>query len=133
MSGAHIAIAHAIVKKRQEEEEKMGYNQEELESNWEFKIIKSASGAFKKHAIIEQIKLEESVAGWVMVEKFDNNRIRFKRPGKAQDNDALLPLEIDPYRTTYGKSEAVFALSIMLVIGFVIATFITIGILTGNM
>lgn len=133
MSGAHIAIAHAIIKKRQAKEEKMGYNQEELENDWEFKILKSAAGKFKKYEVIEQVKAEESAAGWIMVEKFDNNRIRFKRPKSAVKNDYLLPPYIDPYRTNFGMSEAAFAFSIVGVIAIPIIAFIVIGILTGNM
>ena len=134
MSGAHVAIAAAIKKKKQEKEEKtMGYNQEELENNWEFKILRSASGKFKKYETVEQVKAEESVAGWVIVEKFDNNRIRFKRPRKAIENDVHLPPGVDPYRISYGMSEGVMALSMMVVIFGVIGTIIAIGILTGNM
>jgi len=133
MSGAHVIIAHAVIKKRNEEEENMGYKQDELENDWEFKILRSAAGEFKKYAIVEQAKLEEAAAGWVMVEKFDNNRIRFKRPASAVDDDINLPEYIDPYKTTYGRSEGTFALSIIAVIALVIGTFITIGVLTGNM
>ncbi len=133
MSGAHVAIAHAIIKKRQEEEEKMGYNQEELEKDWEFKIVKSATGNFKKYAIVEQVKAEESEAGWVMVEKFDNNRIRFKRSRKAMQNDPYLPPHIDPYCTNYGISEAALAFSILGVIFAIIGVFLTILYFTGNL
>lgn len=133
MSGAHVIIAHAIKKKRQEEEEKMGYNQEELENDWEFKILRSASGKFKKYEVVELVKAEESVAGWVMVEKFDNNRIRFKRSRRAMENDVHLPPGIDPYRISYGQSEAALALSILAVVFGVIGTIILVGILTGNM
>ena len=131
-AGAHIAIAAAI-KQRQEEEEKMGYNQNELETDWEFKILKSASGKFKNYEAVEQVKAEESVAGWVMVEKFDNNRIRFKRSKIAAKNDIHLPPGVDPYRTNYGMSESAVGLAISGVIFAVIGTIILIGILTGNM
>jgi hypothetical protein len=126
MSGAHVAIAHAIIKKRQEEEEKMGYNQEELEKDWEFKIIKSPTGKFKKYSVVEQVKAEEAEAGWLMVEKFDNNRIRFKRSRKAMENDPYLPPHIDPYRTNYGISEAALAFSILGVIFAGIGVLLTI-------
>ena len=133
MSGAHIAIAHAIKKKRQEEEETMGYNKEELENDWEFKILRSVAGKFKKLAIIEQVKAEEAVAGWVMVEIFDDNRIRFKRPGSAIENDFQLPPHINPYRTTFGKSEAAFTFSILAVLAVIFGVMLLIGTLTGNM
>ena len=134
MSGAHAAIAAAAKKKKQEkEEETMGYNQEELENDWEFKILRSASGKFKKYETVEQVKAEEAVAGWVIVEKFDNNRIRFKRPRKAMENDVHLPPGVDPYRINYGMSEGIMALSMMAVIFGVIGTIILIGVLSGNM
>ena len=133
MSGAHVVIAHAIIQKRQEEEEKMGYNQEELENDWEFKIVRSTTGKFKKYAVVEQVKAEEAEAGWVMVEKFDNNRIRFKRPRKAMQNDPYLPAHIDPYRTNYGISEAAFAFSIIGVISAGIGVLLTILYFTGNL
>jgi hypothetical protein len=135
MSGAHVIIAHAIKKKRQEEEEKMGYNQEELENDWEFKILRSASGKFKKYETVEQVKAEEAVAGWVMVEKFDNNRMRFKRSRKVMEKDMYLPPGVDPYRISYDQSEGAMAiaLTMMAVIFGVIGLKILIGILSGNM
>ena len=49
----------------------------------------------------------------VMVEKFDDNRIRFKRPISAQRKDPTLPPGIDPYRTTYGMGEGTMVLVIL--------------------
>ena len=45
-------------------------------------------------------------AGWKMVEKFDDNRLRVKRPASAQRSDYNLPPGFDPYRTAYGETEA---------------------------
>ena len=56
---------------------------------------------------------EEAIAGWVLVEKFDDNRLRFKRPASAKRNDMNLPAHINPYRTTFGMSEAGFAFGII--------------------
>jgi hypothetical protein len=113
MTGAHAAAAAAAKKKRQEEEEMTKYTRDELENDWEFKIVKSVLGRFSKREVVEQVRIEEAVAGWVMVEKFDNERIRFKRPVSAQRNDYNLPPDIDPYRTTYGISEGVLGLTIV--------------------
>ncbi len=127
-AGAHVAAAHAEQqrKEQQEEEEEMTrYNREELEDDWEFKIVRSGTGKFKRRDIVELLRAEEAQAGWQMVEKFDDKRIRFKRPLSAQRNDAQLPPEIDPYRTTYGFSEgalgATIGISILLIIGIIIA------------
>jgi hypothetical protein len=113
MTGAHIAAHAAAKKKRQEEEEMTKYTKDELDNDWEFKIVKSATGKFSKREAVEQVRAEEAMAGWVMVEKFDDNRIRFKRPASAQRNDFNLPPDIDPYRTNFGISEGALGLSIV--------------------
>ncbi len=107
MSGAHVAIqAQEETKKKQQEEEEMTpYNTNQLEEDWEFKIVRSQTNAFKKYDTIERVKAEESIAGWILVEKFDDGRLRFKRPPNAKKNDYNLPQGIDPYRTTYGMGE----------------------------
>ena len=75
--------------------------------------MRSATGAFSKLEKIQQVVAEEAAAGWVMVEKFDDNRIRFKRPAAARRNDLNLPQHINPYRTSTGMSEAGLAFTIM--------------------
>lgn len=57
-----------------------GYTGTDLSEGWEFKILRSATGAFRKPNLLRQILDEESRAGWVLVEKFDSQRIRLKRP-----------------------------------------------------
>jgi hypothetical protein len=53
---------------------------------------------------------EEAQAGWTLVEKFDNSRIRLKRPVAARQQDA--ECTFDPYRTRVGISEVGLALVI---------------------
>jgi cell division protein FtsL len=120
MSGAHAAVHAAQQRKQgQEEEEMTQYRRDELENDWEFKIVRTTTGAFRSRQAIEELKAQEGLAGWVMVEKFDNNRVRFKRPLSAQMKDAMLPPEVDPYRTQYGISEAGLAFMIIaIVLGF---------------
>ena len=105
MYGSHVAI-HAAAedkRKKQEEEEKMtNYSQAELGGEWEFKIMRSTFGAFRKPQVLQALIEEEAQAGWEMVEKFDEYRVRFKRPVRARNNDAMLPDYYDPYRTQYG-------------------------------
>ena len=116
----HIAAQAAAEKKRRQEEEEMTkYTRDELDNDWEFKIVRSVTGKFKKREVVEQVRAEEAMAGWVMVEKFDDNRIRFKRQTKAQRNDINLPPGFDPYRTTYGLSEGGLAFTIIGIIGAV--------------
>ncbi|HKJ27697.1 MAG TPA: hypothetical protein VJ965_08670 [Anaerolineales bacterium] len=121
MSGAHAAIhaAQEKKKKQSEEEEMTQYNERELAEDYEFKILRSATNAFKKRENVEQAIDEESIAGWVLVEKFDNERLRFKRPASARRKDAMLPPGIDPYRTNYGVGEAGLAFIIMGIVAVV--------------
>lgn len=118
--GTHIAAQAAAEKKRRQEEEEMTrYTRDELDNDWEFKIVRSVTGKFKKREVVEQVRAEEAMAGWVMVEKFDDSRIRFKRQTKAQLNDISLPPGFDPYRTTYGLSEGGLAFTIIGIISAV--------------
>jgi hypothetical protein len=135
MSGAHVA-AHAAQEKkkreRQEEEEMTRYNRSELEQDWEFKIVRSVTGAFKKPEVLQTLIQEEALAGWKMVEKFDDNRVRFKRPATAAKDDFKLPPGVDPYRTTYGISEGALGATIGLSILGIVAIIMTIILLAEN-
>lgn len=82
------------------------YRREELEQGWEFKILRSATGVFRKPKMLRAVMAEEARAGWELVEKFDNKRLRFKRPVAARSRDASLPIGVDPYRSYYGISES---------------------------
>ncbi len=124
--GAQAAQA-AAKKKREEEEEMTQYSSEELETDWEFKFVRSATGAFKKPEVVAQLREEEALSDWRMVEKFDNNRIRFKRPASAQRKDHMLPLGIDPYRSQYGISESAMGFRIAMAILLVVAAVIIVG------
>jgi hypothetical protein len=115
MSGASAAVHAAREKKKreQEEEEMTRYTDKELSEDFEFKIVRSATSAFKNRDKVEQVIAEEAVAGWKFVEKFDDNRMRFKRPASAKRNDYTLPPGVDPYRTTYGMTEFGLAMTIL--------------------
>ena len=96
--------AAAAQRRREEEEEHMTpYTPRDLAENWEFKILRSATGAFKDPAVMQRYLAEEAQAGWTLVEKFDNSRIRLKRPAAARQQDAQCTF--DPYRTRVGISE----------------------------
>jgi hypothetical protein len=90
-----------MMRLEKEEEDMTGYTQDELQSDWEFKIVRSESGAFRKPQVLSQLVEEEAQAGWVLLEKFDDNRVRFKRPRSARARDIYLPEGVDPYRTRY--------------------------------
>ena len=96
---------------RQEEEELTKYSDAELQGDWEFKILRSNLASFAKPEVLKQVCEEEARAGWVLLEKFDNQRLRFKRPVSARARDA--GLDFDPYRTQYGSSSgAIVAIAI---------------------
>jgi hypothetical protein len=72
---------------------------------WEFKILRTSSGGFRDRKILSKVCAEESQAGWILLEKLDNHRLRFRRPITARDRDNQC--KIDPYRTRYGLAENV--------------------------
>jgi len=135
MTGAHAAVHAAQEKKKreQEEEEMTRYTDSELSEDYEFKIVRSATNAFKKREAVEQVIAEESVAGWKFVEKFDDNRMRFKRPASARSKDFTLPAGVDPYRTTYGMSEFGLAMTILGSMAALGGLIVLILFLTGGM
>ena len=67
------------------------------QTEWEYKILVSPSGSFKKQDVFQQALQEEASAGWTLMEKFDNKRLRLKRPVSARDRDSSL--DFNPYRT----------------------------------
>jgi hypothetical protein len=121
MYGSHVAIHAATERKRrmeaEEEEDMTHYTNKDLEDGWEFKIVRSSFGGFRKPDRLASLLEEEAQAGWEMVEKFDDYRVRFKRPRSARKNDNMLPGYIDPYRTQYGTFGRQKALVIGLIMG----------------
>ena len=110
MSTAAAAAAAQRRREEEEEEHMTPYTPRDLAENWEFKILRSATGAFKDPAVMQRYLAEEAQAGWTLVEKFDNSRLRLKRPAAARQQDAQCTF--DPYRTRVGVSEAGLALVI---------------------
>lgn len=101
-SVAIAAAAAAAAKMRKEEENMTNYSGDDLKG-WEFKIVRSSTAYFKKPANLQKVIQEEAQAGWEMVEKFDNNRVRFKRRTDMRGSDSML--EIDAYRIKVGMGE----------------------------
>ena len=125
--GAMIAAQQARERRLREEEEEetmTKYTPEELEKDWEFKIVRSETGAFRRPEVFQALLQEESIAGWELVEKLDNRRVRFKRRRDARRRDATLPPGLDPYRTYYGRSTA----RPVLIIGIAVMLALMIGL-----
>jgi len=90
------------------------YQPQDLSDDWEFKILRSVTGIFGKPEKLKEALNQEAKAGWALVEKFDNSRIRLKRPVSARSGDGALGF--DPYRTHVGISEVRFALTLIALI-----------------
>ena len=129
MSGAAgaggAAAAAAAAKRRRmlraEEERMTQYNSQDMDG-WEFKIVRATTNKFRTPETLKLVCAEEARSGWEMVEKFDNQRIRFKRriDRRSMDQHAT----IDPYRTTIGISEGqtvLLVLGILALVGGIVA------------
>jgi len=91
---AAVAAARKRALRDQEEEEKMTqYEPEDLQDDWEFKIVRSPAAAFRRPETLRQLIDEEAQSGWVLLEKLDDSRVRFKRSTRSRYRDALLPEE----------------------------------------
>ncbi len=71
---------------------------------WEFKILRSESDLFSAPAVLQQACDEEALAGWILLEKLDDRRLRFKRPIAMREVIDPQTLGFDPYRSVYGPS-----------------------------
>lgn len=123
---AAAAAAAAARKRREREEEEMTMTNTDPSGTIEYKIIRSATGAFKDPVKFRAALDDEARAGWELVEKFDNSRARLRRSIECRARDAGLGQ--DPYRTQIGMSEGALAaaiivyvlLGVALVIGLVV-------------
>src|SRR3954464_15705384 len=112
-AGAAAAAAAAEMK-RQEEEEMTPYSPKDLAEDWEFKIIRSNFATFRNREKLQAVLDEEKRGGWVLVEKFDNQRIRLKRPAGTKVVQGDFADNYDPYRTHVGASQGAVGLALGL-------------------
>ena len=128
-AAAAAAAAAKAAKMRKEEEELTPYNAEDMDG-WEFKIVRANSRKFKGADAIRRLCEEEAHAGWEMVEKFDDSRIRFKRRVEMRSRDQHLgPGSVDPYRTLVGASETHIVLIVLGVTALVLlGVFVFLGL-----
>ncbi len=110
---AAAAAAAAAEMQRQEEEEMTPYSAKDLDEGWEFKILRSTYAAFRNPEKLRTVLEEEKRGGWTLVEKFDDQRIRLKRPAGAKLAQAEFADGYDPYRTTVGSSHGVIIAAIL--------------------
>lgn len=100
-----MAALHALSAQQQamwdEEEDRATYSDEELMGDYEFKILRCAVRAFGDPQRLRAVLAEEKQCGWILLEKFDDQRIRLKRPAEAsRDDKRMLARGIDPHRTS---------------------------------
>ena len=128
-TGGAAAAAAAARRRAEEEEQLTTYSERDLAEGWEFKIVRSSTGAFRRPEVLRRTLEEEKAAGWELVEKFDNARIRLKRPLSARADDSKLTF--DPYRIQIGPSEWAI---VLLVIGTVLgaAAIIILAVVTAK-
>jgi hypothetical protein len=112
----------AVAAQRAEEEDALDELELEYGPQWEFKILRSMSHAFRDWEALAEALREEGQAGWEIARQIDSGRVILKRPLEARRNDHLLGPEIDPYREYYGRSHVVLvaAISGLLLIGILV-------------
>lgn len=71
---------------------------------WEFKIVRSDRDLFHNPTVFKRLCEEEAMAGWILLEKLDDRRVRFKRLIALRDVIDAQSIPHDPYRTHYGSS-----------------------------
>ena len=114
-AGAAAAAAAARLRALHEEEERLAaYSPDDLAKGWEFKIVRANTAAFLKSEVMQHVCAEEARSGWELIEKFDDSRLRFKRPTAARNSPS--PAGLDPYRTTYGISQGKLTTIILIAV-----------------
>lgn len=71
----------------------------------EYKIIQSQTPLFANSAKMHEVLEQESRAGWQLLEKEDNFRLKLQRSISHRENDANL--DFDAYRSNVGVSSMV--------------------------
>ena len=110
---AGLAAAAAAEMQRQEEEEMATYTPKDLAEDWEFKILRSNFGTFRNPEKLRAVLDEESRGGWMLVEKFDDCRVRLKRPAGTKVIRGDFEDGYYPYRTTVGSSQGALVMAFL--------------------
>jgi len=83
---------------------KTEFRRDPRQLGWEFKILRANRNLFSNSDILQRVCNEEAKAGWILLEKLDERRLRFKRPMVLRELIKPETLKIDPYRCRYGSS-----------------------------
>jgi hypothetical protein len=71
---------------------------------WEFKIVRAQRDIFHDPLVFQRMCEEEANAGWILLEKLDDRRARFKRPIALREIIKADMMPVDPYRSHYGAA-----------------------------
>lgn len=123
MSAAAAAAMIALQQMMEEEQEMTNYTNDDL-SGWEFKILRSSTGAFNSQQEMSKALQEEAVNGWELVEKFDHYRLRLKRRTSKRSH-INTGSALDPYRTQYGMTDG--RMAVYVVFGALLFTALLMG------
>lgn len=94
----------------------------------EYKVVQSNTPMFANTAKLKEVAAEEARAGWELVEKLDNYKLRFQRDISHRANDDKL--DGDPYRSQVGVSSVVtYTVTAIVTIAIVAAILGTAGLL----
>ncbi|MDP1930572.1 MAG: hypothetical protein Q8L60_03840 [Gammaproteobacteria bacterium] len=92
----------------------------------EYKVVQSTTPLFATSKKIEEIMAEESKAGWQLVEKFDNYKMRLQRDISHRANDKNLGF--DAYRSQVGVNNIiVYGITTVVTLAVVYAIFVLVG------
>ncbi len=130
--GAAAAAAAAAEMQRQEEEEMTPYNEKDLAEGWEFKILRSNYATFRKPDRLRAILDEEKRGGWTLVEKFDDSRIRLKRPAGGKVVQGDFDDRYDPYRTTVGMGQGGLVMAVLAACAALAVAVVLFAVLAGR-
>ena len=99
---------------------------------WEFKIVRANRDLFCDPNVLEKLCQEEAIAGWILLEKLDNRRVRFKRLIALRNTLDAEQLSYDPYRSHYGSSftpltllGAIAAITVIVIPSYFAYTFVS--------
>jgi hypothetical protein len=109
---AVVFVLVAVKQQRDREEEEVAPVEDDGPVAYEYKIMRSNLGAFKKPAKLRAVLEAEAAAGWDLYEKLDCSRLRLRRPVSCRLRDGELAQ--DPYRTTVGAGGGAVALWVVL-------------------
>ncbi|HEY9838491.1 MAG TPA: hypothetical protein V6D27_16520 [Vampirovibrionales bacterium] len=85
-------------------EASVGSSRDSHNGEWEYKIVRASFDLFRDPQIFQGLCEEELQAGWTLLEKLDDRRVRFKRAIAWRTMIKEEGINFDPYRSHYGPA-----------------------------